>query len=161
MTNAWFVVAPTGESQGSFLNPKVPDGSRLTEVATGSAAYKAWVGNESYNGWQVVMGPFATEAQAKAAHPPAALSAVLTAAGLASSTAAQSAVGSEPSLPGATVSNPLDAISGFIKALTEANTWIRVAKVIIGGTLVIVGLAHISGAGNAVATTARRVPLPI
>lgn len=55
----------------------------------------------------------------------------------------------------------INAIGGFFTALGQAATWIRVAKVIIGGTLLIVGLVHITGAAGAAADAARKVPLPI
>lgn len=60
------------------------------------------------------------------------------------------------------VSNPLDflgEIGDFFTRLTQGNTWIRIAKVLVGGVLVLVGLSHISGADNAVANTARKVPV--
>lgn len=53
------------------------------------------------------------------------------------------------------------ALGGFVGALGQANTWIRVVKVIAGGTLLIVGLVHITGADGTVASAARKVPLPI
>jgi hypothetical protein len=55
----------------------------------------------------------------------------------------------------------LNAIGDFFSRLTDANTWIRVGKVIVGGVLLIVGLAHITGVSGAVADTARRVPVPV
>jgi hypothetical protein len=55
----------------------------------------------------------------------------------------------------------LDAIGAFFNNLGLASTWIRVAKVVIGGTLVVIGIAHMTGASNAIASTARKVPLPI
>jgi len=55
----------------------------------------------------------------------------------------------------------IDAIGAFFNDLGSANTWIRVAKVVVGGVLLIVGLVHITGADNAVADAARKVPLPI
>jgi len=160
MSNAWFVVAPVGESQGTFLNPKVPDNSRLAEVATGSAAYNAWVNNGSYDGWQVVMGPFSTEAQAKAAHPPAGLNAILTAADLGATAAAQSALGSEPNLPGPTISNPLAALGNFFGDLTQRNTWLRILKVMSGIALIVIGLNHLSGntiTGTAASTAKKAI----
>jgi hypothetical protein len=62
------------------------------------------------------------------------------------------------------VPNPLtgvDAIGAFFNSLGEASTWIRVAKVLVGGVLLLVGLAHMTGADNAVASAARKVPLPV
>jgi hypothetical protein len=155
MSDAWFVVAPVGESQGSFLNPKVPDNSRIAEVATGSAAYNAWVNNGSYEGWQVVMGPFSSEAQAKAAHPPAGLNAILTAGELGAQTAAQSALGSEPNLPGPTISNPLAQLGTFFGDLTNRNTWLRVLKGLAGFALIVVGVIHLSGVASAASQAAR------
>lgn len=52
-------------------------------------------------------------------------------------------------------------LTSLLGALTSANLWIRVAKVIVGGTLLIVGLVHITGAGGAAADIARKVPVPI
>lgn len=49
--------------------------------------------------------------------------------------------------------------AGILGALTSKNTWIRVAKVVIGGALLIIGLAHITGADNVIANTARKVPV--
>lgn len=54
-----------------------------------------------------------------------------------------------------------DGLTNLLGALANKNTWIRVAKVIVGGVLLIVGLVHITGADNAVATAARKVPLPV
>ena len=45
--------------------------------------------------------------------------------------------------------NPLawaDGLATFLSDLTASSTWIRVAEVVIGGVLLIVGLAHITGA---------------
>lgn len=53
----------------------------------------------------------------------------------------------------------LSQIGDFFSALAQKNTWIRVLKVVVGGTLVIVGLAHMTGASNAVAETARKIPI--
>lgn len=57
--------------------------------------------------------------------------------------------------------NYLPSLTNLLGALTAKNLWIRVAKVVIGGTLVIVGLSHMTGASNAVASTARKVPVVI
>jgi hypothetical protein len=56
------------------------------------------------------------------------------------------------------LSNPL---FGFLTIFTNGELWIRVAKVVIGGIVLIVGLAHMSGASNAIASTARKAPLPV
>jgi hypothetical protein len=67
----------------------------------------------------------------------------------------QEATGSATGLAG------LSQIGEFFSALGDKNLWVRVAKVVIGGVLVLVGLAHMTGASNAVASAARKVPLPV
>lgn len=46
------------------------------------------------------------------------------------------------SIPGVSA---LNAIQGLITGLTSANLWIRVAKMIIGGAMLLVGLAKLTG----------------
>lgn len=78
--------------------------------------------------------------------------------------AARAFISSESSAYGS--GEPQNAIPGVIQigdffgALTQSNTWIRLAKIITGGVLVIVCLAHMTGADNAIANTARRIPAP-
>jgi hypothetical protein len=55
----------------------------------------------------------------------------------------------------------LSQIGDFFGALTQSSTWIRVAKVAVGGLLLVIGLVHITGADNALASAARKVPLPV
>jgi hypothetical protein len=57
--------------------------------------------------------------------------------------------------------NYLPSLTSLLSALTSANTWIRVAKVVVGGALVLIGVAHMTGASGAVSTVARKVPLPV
>jgi hypothetical protein len=94
--------------------------------------------------WQ---GPFATQAEAKAAANPQQQSPNPV-------NDATNAV-ENANIPG------LTQIGGFFGALSDSNTWIRVAKVVIGGMLVIVGLSDITGSDHAVAQAARKIPLPI
>ena len=55
----------------------------------------------------------------------------------------------------------LGSFATFLNDLGNPTTWIRVMKVVAGGTLIIIGLAHMTGASNAVATVARKAPLPV
>jgi hypothetical protein len=55
----------------------------------------------------------------------------------------------------------LAQVGDFFGALTGPNLWIRAAKVLVGATLLIVGIAHLTGASGALAATARKVPLPV
>jgi hypothetical protein len=56
-----------------------------------------------------------------------------------------------------------DGLTGFLADLTSANLWIRVAKITIGGTILIVGLAKLTGAdqkiGGVVHTAVKAAPL--
>ena len=49
------------------------------------------------------------------------------------------------------------SVTGFLGDLSSANLWIRVAKVIIGGALLIVGLAKLTGADKSVAVLGKAV----
>lgn len=60
------------------------------------------------------------------------------------------------------VPNPLaflGNIANFFGDFTQANTWIRVAKVVIGGVLLIVGASHITNAPAAIKKVASKVPV--
>jgi hypothetical protein len=56
-----------------------------------------------------------------------------------------------------------DGLAAFLADLSSANLWIRIAKVTIGGTLLIVGLAKLTGTdqklGSAVSTGVKYAPL--
>jgi hypothetical protein len=51
------------------------------------------------------------------------------------------------------------AIAGFLGDLTSANTWVRAAKILIGGALLIVGAAKLTGAGGLAAKAVKIAPL--
>lgn len=60
------------------------------------------------------------------------------------------------------ITNPLDflgEVGDFAHRLTEANTWIRIGYVLAGVALIITGVAHLSGADNALMNAARKVPI--
>jgi hypothetical protein len=123
-----------------FVGPPVLGGANKYQVA--EAANQAEATKLQGEGYK---GPYAT------------LAAAQSAANAATSTATSTEF--NPSLP-----NPLsgvNAIGAFFNKLGEANTWIRVGKVVIGGLLLVVGLVHITGAAGAVADAARKVPVPI
>jgi hypothetical protein len=60
----------------------------------------------------------------------------------AANTQASPALQSGPSIPG------LKDIGKFFATLGQRETWVRIAEVVVGGGLVLVGLAHITGIGN-------------
>jgi hypothetical protein len=69
----------------------------------------------------------------------------------------------EPASGAKAVVGSLGNLAGFlgVGSISGTNLVIRAAKVIIGGLLLIIGLVHITGADNAVASLARKVPLPV
>jgi hypothetical protein len=120
-----------------FVGPPVVGGPNQYQVVeAANAASAAKLSAEGYK------GPYATQAQAQ------------TAASSATAEATSTEV-SAPSIPG------LAQVGDFFGALTQSATWIRVAKVIVGGLLLVIGLVHITGISGAAADTARKVPLPI
>lgn len=145
--------------------PAVPAGQPIAPgIATGSAFPQWGVGGGtpgSSTGWKIVEAK--TEAQ-KTTYISAGYVAWFS-----TEAAAKSFEGSEegPVSSGEPQGAIANAIPGLAQigdlfgALTDPNTWIRVAKVMFGGVLLIIGIAHITGAGNAVASTARKVPIPI
>ena len=62
-------------------------------------------------------------------------------------------------VPGSGVLTGLAAIGDFFQRLTQGNTWVRLAKIVVGGALVLIGLAHMTGADNAAFNAARKVPV--
>lgn len=53
--------------------------------------------------------------------------------------------------------NTAKSVGDFLGQLSDRNTWIRVAKVVVGGTLLIVGLAKMAGVDKGVVGKAVRV----
>lgn len=100
-----------------------------------------------------VTGPFTTEATAQAAVKAGKTSASPQAAETPSEIGSQVSSGVLDGIPA--------SVGSFFSALGNTNTWIRVAKVVVGGLLLVIGLVHITGADNALASAARKVPLPV
>ena len=160
MTNTWFVMIPPSYASKSTQEKELVDfvisyqaGSQAWKDASAGHIVQGAEGNtgnpqvsEQLVKWQ---GPFATQAEAHTAANPQQQSPNPVNDAV---NAAQNATG---------VLGIPASIGSFFSALGQSNTWIRVAKVVIGGVLLIVGLVHITGADNAVATYARKVPLPV
>lgn len=102
----------------------------------------------------IVGGPYATEAAAQQAagkdpNPTSGLPGTPPKPPVAKST-----VGSSNGKP---LPNPLSglaAIGAFFNDLSDANTWIRVGKVLTGGALIIVAVVSMTGAGPTIVKTA-------
>jgi len=87
--------------------------------------------------WANINGPYATQAKADA--EVAALQKSAPAPGTGKQVTNQAAATAGAS-----------GLTQLISDLTSSGTWVRVAKVAIGGVLVIVGLAKMTGAGKAI-----------
>ena len=96
--------------------------------------------------WYNIQGPYTSQAAANAAIP------AIQKANPAKGTVAQAT-------QNAGVPNPLtglDAIGAFFGSLGEANIWIRGAKILAGGVILIVGLAKLTGADKAAGGIAKK-----
>jgi hypothetical protein len=161
--NTWFVMIPpsyvsdsTSEKEKVDFVIQYPAGSQAWKDAYAGKIIQGTEGNtgnpqvsEQLIKW---LGPYATQAEAKTAANPQQQSPNPV-------NDATNAV--ENSNQGKAVFSGVNAIGNFFNTLGEASTWRRVAKVVIGGTLLIFALAHATGADNAVANTAKRLPLPV
>jgi hypothetical protein len=148
MTNTWFVcIDPSDKNVPAARKDQVD--FRIQEQP-GTADYKTLMsgGVISWNGQPLIKwkGPYATEAEAKKAQNPSQQNPnPLADLG----TAAKNSTG----LTG------LAAIGDFFSRLGQANTWIRVGEVLLGLILIGVGIAHLTGAQNAVSALVKaRIP---
>jgi hypothetical protein len=174
MATYWFVIVPTSEANVSSK----PANAKIVSAASGTAAYNAYSQTGvPYNGYVRFQGPFTSEAAAQAASPTGDSTAQVIAAGVGAGVSEtvmpgdSTAAGEAAAVAATNINNPLDFLKNIaggigeigdaIHALTEENTWIRIAKVVAGGLLLLIGLAHITGAENKVASIARKVPIPV
>jgi hypothetical protein len=56
-------------------------------------------------------------------------------------------------IPGAAA---ISSVADFLQGLTSANLWIRVAKIVVGGAILLIGLAKITGADKAIGGVAKK-----
>jgi hypothetical protein len=166
VATSWFNISPVGESQGSTLNPKVPAGTITISVATGSGTYNTLLndGTIVYKGkeYTTFQGPFPTETAALQGETDlisglgyvgAAAGAVAAGvqAGTTGDTGSTGSLVSGGVSAGQAVSSWETALVDFLKRLTDANTWVRVAEVVLGLGLAIVALDKLlagTSAGN-------------
>lgn len=52
-------------------------------------------------------------------------------------------------------------VAQFFADISASATWLRVAKVVVGGTLLLFALAHMTSLDNAAASVIRKAPLPV
>lgn len=114
---------------GNSVSPKLGDTFQIAELAQAPASGSSFGGGIVIS----VKGPYASRAAAE------------TANGTAGSTTGSASTGAgHPRKPFQPLSG-LAAIGNFFNVLGEASTWLRLAKIGIGGTLIIMGINKLSG----------------
>jgi hypothetical protein len=161
MATVWWVVSPAGANEGSATNPILPAGSKIISTTVGSAEYNAFEADNTYGALERYMGPFTTEAQAKAAKPPGGITAIGDLIGLAAGGAVNELTG-QP-VTNASGGNLGSAAAPYLGAITDAvkypaaiaewignrGNWLRIMKVIAGMGLIFLGFHHISAVQDA------------
>lgn len=57
------------------------------------------------------------------------------------------------------VEHAVSTFEGFIQGFTSANLWVRIAKVVLGGALILVGVAKLTDAGGVLKKAVDVAPL--
>jgi len=143
MANEWFVMIPPSYASKSTAEKELVD--FVIQYQYGTAAYNEALaglivqgaagnsGNPQVSEQLVKwLGPFATQAQAKAAANPQQQSP--NPLNDATNAAENSSLGA-----------PLAQLGNFLGDLTQRNTWLRAAKIVAGFILVAVGTMHLFG----------------
>jgi hypothetical protein len=72
------------------------------------------------------------------------------------------AVASAPAAAVNSASTAIGTVEDFLQGLTSANLWIRLAKVVFGGAILLIGLSKLTGidqkAGSIAATAVKAAP---
>jgi hypothetical protein len=180
--NRWWVGQNVGETGSqstifgtpslSALNPGTPNG--YESLPSGNAADDAQFAAAAARNkgskspitisvenieWYNIQGPYTTQAAANAAIP--AIQKATPAKGTVGQVADDNSSNPVGKAAGAVAGAESDvsSIEGFLSGLTSANLWIRVAKVTIGGAILLVGLIKLTGvlSSNSVAQKTLKV----
>lgn len=154
--NRWWAGLNVGSDQsslagtGTFLSPNgyesLPSGNAADDKQFAAAAGKnkgaanpVTISVENVS-WYNINGPFTSQVAANAALP------AIAKAHPAPGEIQQLTAGGQGSASnGGGVNLGTNSITGFLGALGSSHTWVRVAKVAIGGTMLIVGVAKLTG----------------
>lgn len=142
--NTWFVMIPPGYASKSTAEKELVDfviqfqpGTQAYDDASAGKILSAAEGStgnpqvpEQLVKW---LGPYATEADAKAAANPQQQS--VNPLNDATNAAENSS----------TIGGSLAAVNNFLGDLTQRNLWLRVLKIVGGLSLAIIGIVHLSG----------------
>lgn len=134
-SQAWFVVQ---QSAGNGRAPLIGTDKVVGPVSSNSALYQTYL---AYVQAGTAEGPYSTKAKADAA--------------LAKLGSGPHVNGPQITNQGVSIGNPFASLSKFFSALGQASTWTRVAEVLIGAALIIVGLARLGGNSQIVRTAGK------
>jgi hypothetical protein len=149
----WWVVCPPSEQ----LDATIPPDAKIISTNVGSAAYNTLLSNGTVNGEVRYMGPFATQAEAKAAAPGKITIGDWTGAAI---TGLMAGAGNSPN-PAANVGTGMAAGTAIDKiASFNLGSWfLRIGEILLGLVLIGVGVARITGSQNVI-SKAMKVGLP-
>jgi hypothetical protein len=166
--NRWWVGLNVGSDQstvfgtGSILSPNgyesLPSGNAADDkqfaaaAAKNKGAAKPVTISVEHVDWFNINGPYPTQAKANAAIP-----AIQKAHPAPGEVQQVTGGGQQNAANGAGIS--LANVETFFADLASQGTWIRVAKVVVGSVMIIVGLLKITGADKAVTTAAKGAAL--
>ena len=156
---------PTAGAFASWLNsqgagPVAANGTDIPAAETLGAQFTAWYKAQKGNFPQYSLGEFEYTflSYAEFAGLGAAVVTAAEADGKVTGAAASASVSVLDGLGSWETS-----LTGLLGDLTSASLWVRVAKVVVGGTLLIVGVAKLTGAdkavGGALGTAVKAAPL--
>jgi len=134
MTTQWYVVEPTANI-GKNLS-----GAKVLSAVVGSPLQTALDAGQASGGLSRVEGPYQTEVQA-----------AVELANLTSTSAAGGIAGTSPGVLGGIVQGikspltGLNAVGDFFQRLSQAATWLRILEVVLGVSLIAIGIAKMSG----------------
>jgi hypothetical protein len=138
-------------------------------VAQVSANSNSVTVTDNPNNPLIVLGPYATKAEAQSAAKGVHFGAnegQVIGAGLG---AAASGLVNNPlnPSPGAIVtgenagSAAESGLTGFLSWLEQASTWVRILKVVVGGALILLGINKLTGTSTKLEQIVSKVPIPV
>jgi hypothetical protein len=69
------------------------------------------------------------------------------------------ATAAKAAIAGSPVGSAISSVEGFVSAFGNKTLWIRVAKVALGGAILIVGVVELTGISGKVANTVKKMPI--
>jgi hypothetical protein len=146
-TRNWWVVVLQNEQNSNT----VPNDAQIISTVPGSSDDNTLFGNGGpvHGKYWRYMGPFKSQTEAKAAKPgPATIVPGVTVS-----------PSGKVSGPGSTIFNGINAVGDFFNKLSEANTWLRIAEGLLGGILIAVSLAKLTGVENVISKAVTKIPV--